>query len=167
MILAAHAIAGAALGRWSQNPAVSFALGFASHFVLDAIPHSQYKLNSRIYNENPMKDDMALNKDFIRDIFLLGLDCFIGLSLSVLLFQGWAGLENPSSPVLFGSLGGVLPDALIFLSWKFRKWPLTAIQKLHNWAHAEKEFDYNSKTGFLLQVAIVAAIVLASKILIK
>ena len=167
MILAAHAIAGAALGRWSQNPAVSFALGFMSHFVLDAIPHSQYKLNSRIYDENPMKEDMALNKDFVGDIFLLGFDCFIGLSLSILLFQGRVGLDGPSSPILFGSLGGVLPDALQFLFWKFRKWPLTTIQKFHSWVHAEKEFDYNSKTGFLLQVAIVAAIVLASKILIK
>jgi hypothetical protein len=167
MILAAHAIAGAALGRWSQNPVISFALGFASHFVLDAIPHWQYKLNSKIYDEDPMKEDMILNKDFVRDIFLIGLDCLVGFSLSIFLFQGWAGLNNLSLPILFGSLGGVSPDALQFLFWKLKEEPLLAIQKFHKWAHAKKNFAYDSKAGFFLQIAVVAAIVLVSKILIK
>lgn len=167
MILAAHAIAGAALGRCSQNPAVSFTLGFASHFVLDAIPHWQYKLNSRIYDEDPTREDMAFNKDFVRDISLIGLDCFIGFSLSVFLFQGWTGLNNLSLPILFGSLGGVFPDALQFLFWKFKEEPLLAIQKFHQWAHAKKNFAYDSRAGFFLQIAVVASIVLVSKILIK
>jgi len=45
MILTTHAIVGAALASFlSSHPAAAFVAGFASHFVLDAIPHVDYPI---------------------------------------------------------------------------------------------------------------------------
>ncbi len=167
MILATHAIAGAAIGRLTKNPLIAFALGFMSHFVLDAIPHWQYELKSRISSEDIMAEDMTLNAKFIRDIFFVALDLAIGIFVSLLVFGGWGAFINPPAPIIAGIAGGVLPDALQFVFWKFRHEPLTTLQKFHSWAHAKGSFGYKSKLGIALQVAIAAVIISASLTVVR
>ncbi len=162
MILATHVIAGAAIGRLTENPLLAFALGLASHLVLDAIPHWQYELKSKIYSDNVTEEDMALGGKFIGDIARLGLDFFSGIFISILAFAGWNGFTNPPAALVAGIAGGVLPDALQFAFWKFKHEPLTSIQKFHSWIHANWDFDYKSKPGMVLQVVIVAAIISVS-----
>lgn len=167
MILATHAITGAAVGRMSSNPLVAFVLGFLSHFVLDAIPHWQYELISKTQSSNPLEEDMALDRRFVRDFALLSFDCLSGILFSLLIFQGASGFSNPSLTIFFGSLGGVLPDALQFAFWKIRREPLTTFQKFHEWIHAEWDFDYKSKIGVATQIIFAAAVILLSKILVN
>jgi hypothetical protein len=51
MILTTHAVVGAALATFlPSHPVIAFAVGFASHFVLDAIPHVDYPIKSRSVN---------------------------------------------------------------------------------------------------------------------
>jgi hypothetical protein len=53
MILTTHAVVGAALASFvPSHPATAFVLGFASHFVLDAIPHVDYPIKSRSVNRH-------------------------------------------------------------------------------------------------------------------
>jgi hypothetical protein len=141
MILTTHAIAGAAVACAVPNyPVAGFALGFASHFVLDAIPHWDYKLTS--YSEdqnNPMNNDMTLDKKFIFDFAKICLDVFVGFACVFAL----SGFLNPiyTLPLFAGAVGGVLPDALQFVYFKWRHEPLVALQKFHLRVH----FDKHSK----------------------
>jgi hypothetical protein len=51
MILTTHAVVGAVLASFVPSySATAFALGFASHFILDAIPHVDYPIKSRSVN---------------------------------------------------------------------------------------------------------------------
>lgn len=167
MILATHAIVGAAVGRVLSNPWAAFLAGFSSHFILDAIPHWQYRLASRRCAPDTMHEDMVRGKGFLRDIVLIGLDFFLGMTLSIVLFQNWSAISRLPMSVLFGALGGVSPDALQFMSWKIRKEPFTTFQKFHDWVHADEDLDHKPKLGVLLQGALAAAVVLLSKILVK
>ena len=164
MILLTHAIAGAALGRLTpKNLFISFSLGFVSHFILDAIPHKTYSLKSYQRNsKDPMKNDMAFNKNFIRDLFFMALDLGLGFIISVYFFQGAKGFFNPSWPLIFGALGGVTPDALQFLYFKFRKEPLLSLQKFHNFIDSETSSVF---IGYLTQLIVIIILVSLSKIL--
>jgi hypothetical protein len=167
MILATHAIAGAAVGRLAGNPILAFIFGLASHFILDAIPHWQYELKSRTRSDDIMKEDMSLNRKLIGDVVRLGIDFFSGTFISVLAFSGWGGFTNPPAPLVAGVIGGVLPDALQFLFWKFRREPLISIQKFHSFMHADWEFGYKSKFGVVLQVVLAAIIIFISRTIIR
>jgi hypothetical protein len=69
MILCTHAVVGAALASFvPSHPAAAFAIGFASHFVLDAIPHWDYSIKSRSINPMigaPIVFDSALLQDAV------------------------------------------------------------------------------------------------------
>ncbi len=165
MILATHAIVGAAVGRLTGNPLLALVAGFISHFLADAIPHWQYRLGSMVHRDGPMEDDMIINRKFIWDLAKTGFDFAAGIILSVLLFQGTNNLSNISIPLIAGAVGGVLPDALQFAYFKIRREPLTSLQKLHNRAHAEKDlsaFPY----GLISQALVIVVAVIASKFIL-
>jgi hypothetical protein len=166
MILTTHAIIGAAAGRLTGNPWLAFVIGFASHFVADAVPHSQYHLASLVHLDGPMEDNMVLNKKFIGDLLLTGMDFTAGIILTLFFFHGAGGITAISTPALAGALGGVLPDVLQFAYFKIRREPLVALQKFHLWIHANKElpvFPY----GLVSQAAIAAFAILISKLILK
>jgi hypothetical protein len=138
MTLAQHAVVGASLASFIPNqPATAFAIGFLSHFLLDAIPHWDYDLKSRIENEhNPMNIDMVLNYNFLTDILKIGFDAIIGLILSYFIFIYY--LKISVIVILAGSIGGMLPDALQFVYMKWKHEPLTSLQKFHIWVHSKR-----------------------------
>ena len=98
MILTTHAVVGAALATFlPSHPAAAFAVGFASHFVLDAIPHVDYPIRSRSVDPKtgaPMTFDRAL----LQDAITIGSDGLFGMVLSLLLFSSsanfWAVLTG-------------------------------------------------------------------------
>lgn len=139
MTLTAHAITGAALASLvPDQPLVGFAVGFLSHFVLDAIPHWDYKLNSKKEDtNNHMNDDMVINKDFLKDILKIGFDGLLGLLLSLIVFNFY--FKFSVFIVLSGAIGAMMPDALQFVYMKWRHEPLTSLQKFHLWIHADKK----------------------------
>src|ERR1700676_3562729 len=86
MILSTHAIVGAAIASFlPSHPAAAFVLGFASHFILDAIPHWDYPIRSTSVNPNigaPMTFDRAL----LQDVITIGSDGLLGILAALLLF---------------------------------------------------------------------------------
>ena len=139
MTLTAHAITGAALASLvPDQPLVGFAVGFISHFVLDAIPHWDYKLNSKKEDgNNHMNDDMVINKNFIKDILKISFDGILGLLLSLIVFNFY--FKFSTFVVLSGVIGAMMPDALQFVYMKWRHEPLISLQKFHLWIHADKK----------------------------
>ncbi|MCX6702284.1 MAG: hypothetical protein NTW60_00180, partial [Candidatus Wolfebacteria bacterium] len=165
MILTAHMLTGGAIGRLvPQNPLLAFILGFLSHFILDAIPHSEYELKSLIRNkENHEAQDMVLGKNFARDIFVIGLDFFLGIFLCLVIFKNGVGIFDPSLSMLSGALGGALPDALQFLYFKIRKEPFTTLQKFH--IRIQNNLGSKHWAGWTTQVGVIVITILVSKII--
>lgn len=167
MILATHAIIGAAAGRlFDNNPWLSFAAGYVSHFATDAIPHSQYNLSSRVKkNDDKMNDDMVLDRRFIGDLALVALDCIGGFILALFIFQGGLGYNPATISLLAGAAGGVFPDFLQFVYFKIRFEPFITLQKIHNRIHAKE--DLYGIVGIASQVGIVIIAVVISKLILK
>jgi hypothetical protein len=79
MILTTHAVVGAALASFvPSHPAAAFVLGFASHFILDAIPHVDYPIKSRSVNPK-IGAPMAFDRALLQDAVTIGSDGLFGL----------------------------------------------------------------------------------------
>jgi hypothetical protein len=139
MILTTHAVVGAALASFlPSHPATAFAVGFASHFVLDAIPHVDYPIKSRSVDPKigaPMAFDRALLQDGV------GSDGLFGIIVSLVLFSSSANFWV----VLMGAIGAMLPDPLQFASTRLRYEPLRTLQRFHLWAHSKKKMDISKQ----------------------
>ncbi|MBU6141502.1 hypothetical protein KGO95_00080 [Patescibacteria group bacterium] len=165
MILATHAIIGGAIGKFFPNdPILAFTLGFASHFVADAIPHWHYPLfSAKIDRNDPMKNDMLINKWFIVDLFNIGVDCLLGIIVAVVFLHPQAAIDSSLISILAGALGAVVPDALQFVFWKLPDRVLRALQRFHLWIHSKTDIDAYHLSGIAMQAAIAAlAIMLAN-----
>ena len=138
MILTAHAVTGVALASLVPNkPLIGFTLGFISHFVLDSLPHSDYKLLSKVSDiNNPLNSDMILDERFLVDIVKICLDGLMGLLIGYLIFGLY--LKYSFFIILCGATGGMMPDALQFVYMKWKREPLVGLQKLHIWVHHDK-----------------------------
>jgi hypothetical protein len=154
MVLATHAMIGAAVANiFPTHPILGFFAAFGSHFLADAIPHWHYTLaTTKGDGGDPMKRDMLINKHFPLDLFKISIDALLGITCAVLLL----GAADPVifSATLLGAAGGILPDGLQFLYWKWRHQPLTALQRFHLWVHAKSNLDDKPIFGPALQVAL-------------
>lgn len=156
MTLSSHAVIGAAAARISStNPLVGFFVGFASHYLADAVPHWDYELRSaRLNRKHPLESDIVVGKDFVFDLSKILLDIALGFFLAFMIFSP-SGI-NPI--ILFaGACGGIAPDALQFVYYKIRREPLISMQKFHNMLHAKIRL-YNPLTGIPFQIFCVVSI---------
>ena len=114
------------------HPWLGLSLAFASHFLLDALPHWDYPIRSSSINPDiaaRMKYDGAL----IADLLTIGFDAALGIVVAVTLFNA----QTPTSYLLAlgGACAGIFPDALQFAYMRFPHQPLTSIQRFHEWIH--------------------------------
>lgn len=130
MILSTHAVVGAAAASFMPtHPVLAFTAGFVSHFLLDCIPHWEYKLASIEKNEsNHLDVDMKIGKSFFFDLMRIGLDVLLGFAAGLYLFR-----DSSAYPIviMLGMIGSIVPDFLQFVYFKVRRQPLTSLQKFH------------------------------------
>jgi hypothetical protein len=153
MILSTHAVVGGALaGLFPSHPVAAFAVGFASHFVIDAIPHWDYPLRS-ISVARGARNQVRLTPALARDVALIGFDAIVGLALAIGIFA------TPSTivAVLAGAVGAMLPDPLQFVHTLYPHEPLASLQRFHRWMHTKRRLHW--PIGVSSQVAFVAAVV--------
>ncbi len=153
MTLSTHAVAGGVIASTvSQLPVIGFILGFLSHFVLDAIPHWDYKPTSKIRSSSgPLDDDIILNRSFVVDLGKISLDFIIGLGIILVIRYLF---RFPLEPLIIGGIAGILPDFLQFVYFKTRVEPFVSLQKFHVWIHSKKRVKSPFR-GISAQVAIV------------
>ena len=159
MTLTTHAIVGATVATLTPNPILGFVLGFGSHYVLDAIPHWSYPIHSLEKDKkNSLNTKLIISKDSEVDFIKIAIDGILGLLLSFIL----VGFFHPDSflTILCGALGGMIPDALQFLYWKWKCEPFTTFQRLHNWAHTSNRIDDKPFTGIFSQILIIFLVLL-------
>ncbi len=153
MTLGTHAIVGASVASLvPTNPLLAFILGFASHFLLDAIPHWDYKLYSlERKNGDKMQTYMHFNRFFLFDFARIGFDALLGLFVAFIAFR-----DSSAFPyiILVGATGAMLPDALQFVYFKWKKEPVRSLQRFHGWIHAERRI-YDPLRGIVFQILVV------------
>jgi len=163
MVLTPHAVLGSAIASALRlSPPLAFVAGFASHYLLDPIPHWDYQLASaEIDHDNPLNNRFDIKgRPFIIDLVKVGFDACLGLGLA-LFFFGWSG-EATIISLTFASLGGVLPDVLQFAYTRVRREPFVAIQKLHNLMHAKTRINNALSGVFWHCVLILLALILGN-----
>ncbi len=162
MTLTTHAIIGGALASAvPTHPILAFSLGFCSHFLLDAIPHYDYHLNSLSENENNFLDnDMKIGWDFVFDLFKIGLDFLLGFIL-VFLFFGMSHNFFYNSVLFWGAFGAVIPDAFHFIYFKFKHEPFISFEKFH--LEIQHDLKENHLLGWSLQVVLIIVVVFLQK----
>jgi hypothetical protein len=160
MILSVHATFGAAVASMMPgHPVLGFTLGFASHFILDAIPHKDYKLISTgpDANKKPEAVDLIREKfSLIRDMIFVSFDAFVGLCLAFLFFF------NPAHPAIFliGAVSALIPDFLTFLYLLLKHKPLGKFFNFHvGLVHSKIVFNLNQALGVLLQFCTLGVLI--------
>lgn len=175
MFLTTHAAAGVLISHYVTNPYAVFGLSFASHFVLDFIPHGDESL----YHDHEWK----ILKKFKRPI-LVNLVDLIGLVGIIIWAINQVG-DTTGRLMMIGIIGSILPDFLSYLfpiiherlSWLFLvRWlysltkptGLRYIVRLQNWVHKFLHHEIIRKdipflAGLAMQVALVAVFMILSR----
>jgi hypothetical protein len=156
MILSTHAVVGAALASLiPSHPIAAFAAGFASHFVIDSLPHWDYPLKSISLGPNA-RNDGRVTVARIRDLTVIGFDAFAGLILAIGIF----GSEANPVAILAGAIGGMLPDPLQFAYTMYPYEPLATLQRFHKWMHTDRKLGWLFGVGS--QVAFASTVIWAA-----
>lgn len=169
MLTVPHTLVGAAIGTLVEGaagaPALAFGLGWVSHYALDTIPHWE-----RLYRPHDIInwDTKRPVKEWPRHIFLQAVaDVLIAAGI---IFVVWQLDPSRNTAVLWGALGGALPDLLDnvpFLNKVVGTIPgFRSFQRFHNHVHISerKQRQCSRYTGLLTQlatIAIAAAIIAA------
>lgn len=158
MTLTAHAVVGAAVvAALPGHPLLGISAAFASHFLVDAIPHYDYRIRSASIHPKkgaPMKFDKALLLDF----FSIGSDFALGILLGVLLFS------TPATRWLIaaGAFAGMFPDALQFAYTRMPRL-LGPLQRFHQWIHSPNGMRSTPVWGVVSQILFLMLFVLVMK----
>ena len=150
MTATAHALVAGAIYRAIPNPVYSLPLAFASHFIMDTIPHWDFGTNWR---DRPKK---------MTGLFAI-LETTLGITLAYFLFAG----KGDGIPLIATIIAGELPDWLeapwyMFFAHQNKHVPsahanylekLTyRIYRMENVFHAKAKYPF----GVITQVAAVA-----------
>lgn len=136
----------------TQNPLAGFALGVASHYVIDAFPHWDYKPS--IITKDPKNPrDVVVNlspKVVLVDGATIAFDALVGAAV---LFASW---KSDNIPLLAAAaLGGILPDALQMVYGVIKKFPFTFTQSIHDFFHTTNRLTF-TRFAFVSQLALFA-----------
>jgi hypothetical protein len=160
MILSVHAIFGAATASLvPSHPVEAFAVGFVSHFIIDAIPHKDYELIS-IEKDSKGKltpiDIICKKFKLIRDMLLVSFDAFVGLCLAFMFFF------DTAHPWIFflGAVGSMLPDFLTFLYLIVKHKSLDVFYNFHSsLIHSKIVLNFSQVVGVFVQYCTVIVLI--------
>lgn len=156
MTLATHiAIAAAAAKPFAAfHPVIPFVIGAVSHFLADAIPHWDYRLESMADADDAEKQHLEFSKKTCaRDLLRLSADGFLGAGIAFLALQPRA----PAELFFFGAIviGGALPDFLEGIYATRRAPFLAPLHAFHHWIHTKIKLGPYPYIGIPFQILIV------------
>ncbi len=144
MLETPHALVGAAIATKIPDPFVAIPLAFASHFLLDMVPHWNPHLNTEIKNYGSITSNSTV---------LVALDVLIALILGTFIAINFSANLTHLITILLGAFAAVLPDVVegpyFFLNWKSK-----AIKK---WLMFQKSIqaDTTPLPGLMTQLATI------------
>jgi len=145
MILLTHLLAGAVIGYKIKILWLGVILSFVSHYLLDALPHSEYDIKN-IENNQWRKSA----KDFSK----VAIDFLLGMLIIFL-------LSDNSAYVYICAFAAIIPDGLVVMN-KFLK---NGFLDAHTFFHHQKVHILKNKTSgfwrFFIQAAIVVILIVS------
>jgi hypothetical protein len=131
---------------------------------MDAIPHWEYDLlSSKKDLNNPLNNDIIVGKDFFSDLIKVLADTLIGIIASLVIFYLF-GLGGSVLILTAGIVGGIIPDILQFVYFRFRGEPFKSLYLFHYRIHSRnKRLEKHFIIGIFLQILIVSIILLLAK----
>lgn len=149
MLETPHVLIGAAIATKIPNPAIAIPLAFASHFVLEMIPHWNPHLNTEIRN---------FGKPTVQSTVVTAIDSTIALISGS--FIAYKALPNTAQAltIFFACFAAVLPD-VIEGPYFFLKMKNAFIKK---WIDIQKavQSDAPIAPGLITQVVTIIAAIL-------
>lgn len=118
MTLTTHTFIGAVLAKLTGNPLLAFALGFATHYLVDIVPHGDNRLSENFRVKKKKRKEIAA---------FLTVDACVALFFVLLLIHT-RDIESLRT-FSWGIAGAILPDLLVglydltrsrFLRWNYR-----------------------------------------------
>ncbi len=144
MILSVHFLFGAAVGGALNNPVLALPAVFASHYMLDSLPHREYEIDN-VTNIHTVGWHKTI-KDFVK----IAVDIVFGFILVI-----FAASDSAALPwlLIFGFIACV-PDAISFLHFLAPNNILLKHQiRFHKLIHIHKnKNDTPWKIGILFQI---------------
>lgn len=144
MFLTVHAAAAAAVGQFIDSPPLAFLAGFASHFVLDTIPHGDESIRHWRAFKTPRQRIAAAAL----------IDFSILLVMTILWLSRSPVANFPS--MVYAMAGSILPDALWGLHELTQTPLLSWYERSHGAVHrllTKKQITM--RQGFLIQVPLL------------
>lgn len=151
MTLTTHAAIGAAIGSAVGNPVLGFALGAASHFLVDMIPHGDNQL-ADLFRIHKKRRKLA--------VAYVMVDAVIAMYMVMAVFL----VRTDGTHLAFAAAisGSILPDLLVGLSDILRWKVLKKFCKLHFYFH---DFFSRKHGDVKLQYALVGQAVFVALLL--
>jgi len=146
MLETPHALVGAAIATKIPNPAIALPLAFASHFVLDMVPHWNPHLNTEIKKFGKVTPQTTV---------LIATDVVLALIFGSIMATNFATSNAHMVNIFLGAFAGVAPDVIeapyFFLKWKNKF--------LIRWLAFQKSIQVDTTVvpGLTTQVATVIA----------
>lgn len=165
MILSSHIIVASAATNYFVNQPVSFLnsaiifiISLISHYLLDAIPHWDYKLLSILDNDSKTEKVFIAKKIFIiKDLAKNFLDGGLGLAIAFFIIGGQFYFKKIFMIGII-VLGSLLPDLLEVFYIIFKKFSPAVFHSFHSHFHTNYRFKNQPAKGIILQIIVVAAI---------
>ncbi len=177
MILSSHIITASAVAAplLAQpfnfiNAIFIFLISFASHYILDAIPHWDYKLNSfvKVLDENGAyygERKLILQKKLlIKDLIKILFDFIVGL-LAISLFFDFLNVFIVGLIIFASFLPDILQVCYALLKHSRPK-ILEFERKFHHNVHGKRIFENKPILGIISQILTLLVIIFLSKLLL-
>lgn len=165
MLLTPHIIAATAIANQTQNIWLVGILSVASHYLLDALPHTEY--NVRILkretrdseSEKIISSGGEISKAKSLARIKVYLDFLVGITVSsILAYKN--NFFNLIIPIIFFS---TLPDGLLYLYWRYPQSKLLAkLRQFHRLVH----INHNKVKSKWLEIGFQILVILFSLLII-
>ncbi len=150
MLETPHALLGAAIAVKLGNPALSIPIAFASHFILERVPHWNPHLSAEV---------KKYGKPTKKSTIIVAIDSSIALVLGSIIALTQAPNTTMVIGTLLSSFAAILPDLIeapyFYLNVRNNKYIL-------KWIKFQKSLQINAPPfwGILTQLIVIAAIFL-------
>lgn len=154
MTLTTHSIIAAAVTSpiAHLHPALTFVVALASHYLSDAIPHWDYRLESIGETKDADKREWSHSRNtLLRDIARFSADGFLGAGIVLLI--AWPTTQAEWLWTASAIIGGSLPDFLQGLYMAKLRF-LKPHQRVHDFIHSAIRLGPYPLIGIPFQLAI-------------
>ncbi len=142
-------------------PLIAFGFGWASHYVLDAVPHWERLYLPRI--ESGFTTQLPVSKWPRHVVAQAFLDVLVAIGLlAVLIYKSDTEMFLINNPIFWGGIGGFFPDAIdnfpLWNNFFGRIFPFKYFQNFHQRIHISDQKNYTAPRylGLITQIIVVA-----------